>query len=419
VSEARREFKELVKAAHARGIEVILDVVFNHSAEGNERGPALSFRGLDNRAYYMLAPGGEYYNYSGCGNTLNANHPVAARLVADCLRHWVAEYHVDGFRFDLASILTRAPSAWQATPAQGHAAPGADGPGGAGGYLPEGGAGAPTGTPLSDPPLIEAISRDPLLRGTKLIAEAWDCDGLNQVGAFPHYGGRWAEWNGRFRDTVRAFVKGSDGSWAGAFASAVMGSPNIYAEANPADSDWWGCNGGRQWKGRRGPQHSINFVTAHDGFSLADLVAYNEKHNAANGEGNNDGEAHNLSWNCGVEGPSADAAVGRLRQRQTRNLACALLLRRGPAPPVRGGVGGAHGVPMLTMGDECGHTKGGNNNTYCHDSPLNWLDWGALGADADGFARFMRRLINFRRATPLLRRGGYVSDADVAWHAGS
>lgn len=237
----------------------------------------------------MLAPEGQYYNYSGCGNTLNCNHPAVRDMIVACLRHWVLEYHVDGFRFDLASILTRAHSAWHAEEVE---ADGSRAEPGAGGrvaadeqYLP-GGAGSPTGTPLSDPPLVAAIAADPVLRGTKLIAEAWDCDGLNQVGAFPHYGGRWAEWNGTFRDAARAYVKGADGPWAAAFASALCGSPNVYA-APAGDEDWWGTvGGGARWRGNRGPDASINFVTAHDGFTLADLVSYNEKHNEANGEEN-------------------------------------------------------------------------------------------------------------------------------------
>jgi isoamylase len=479
---AADEFRELVKACHRRGIEVILDVVFNHTAEGSEAGPTLSFRGLDNRVYYMLAPGGECYNYSGCGNTFNCNHPVARAFILDCLRYWVEEMHVDGFRFDLGSIMTRAHSKWHAqgappaeTAGEAEAEAGADvvddgaasgwseeeewaaGAGAAplsggaivnkqGARLPGGavelvaarkerggrrrpalpvcaapaprgvrslpalpapagnmtdGAGVPTGTPLADPALIAAISADPVLAGTKLIAEAWDCDGLNQVGAFPHYGGRWSEWNGHFRDTTRQFVKGTDGSWAGGFASALCGSPNVYANG-PGEDDWWGNNAGRRWKGGRGPTASVNFVTAHDGFTLADLVSYNEKHNETNGEGNRDGESHNLSWNCGAEGPSGEAGVAALRQRQMRNFTAALLL--------------AHGVPMILMGDEYGHSKGGNNNTYCHDSPLNWLDWDAAAADEGGLLRFTRHMIALRRAHKELRRGSYVAEGEVEWH---
>ncbi|KAK9792712.1 hypothetical protein WJX73_009712 [Symbiochloris irregularis] len=388
------EFKSLVKECHRRGMEVWMDVVFNHTAEGNQQGPCLSFRGLDNRMYYMLAPKGEYYNYSGCGNTLNTNHPSVAAFIRDCLRFWVTEMHIDGFRFDLASILTRAHSLWQAHPpneAASHATTVYNG------FVPDG-SGVPTGTPLADPPLVEMLSEDPVLRNTKLIAEAWDCDGLNQVGAFPHYGGRWAEWNGHFRDSVRQFIKGTEGQFAGAFATALTGSPHIYN--SPADEgDWWGTGSGAQWRSGRGPEHSINFITAHDGFPLADLVAFNKKHNDANGEGNRDGESNNLTWNCGAEGPTSKGKVLRLRARQVRNLACALLL--------------AHGVPMILMGDEYGHTKGGNNNTYCHDNQLNWFDWAAQAADATGFARFFRHLINLRRARPELRRAAYAGGGSI------
>lgn len=421
----------------------------------------------------MLAPEGQYYNYSGCGNTLNINHPTVRAFIVDCLRYWAEEMHVDGFRFDLASILTRAHSAWHPTAVvhtkkkgsrkgyydsddgdsetdeddediDGMTSALATFDGGAylsdDGYMSDG-AGVATGTPLSDPPLVAAIAEDAILRDVKLIAEAWDCDGLNQVGAFPHYGGRFSEWNGAFRDTVRAFVKGTDAagtgtSWAANFASALCGSPNVYA--SPAgEGDWWGTvGGGARWRGGRGPSASVNFVCAHDGFTLRDLVSYNEKHNAANGDGNNDGEAHNLSWNCGFEGegvlviegggrgeeassplssstsggrvttpvsnPAELASVSRLRSRQARNLAAALLL--------------SHGVPMLHMGDEYGHTKGGNNNTYCHDSPLNWFDWDAAARDDWGLLRFQRALLRLRMSRPELRRSTFVSDGEVEWH---
>lgn len=395
--EIQNEFKTLVKEAHRRGIEVILDVVFNHTAEGNEKGPTLSFRGLDNRVYYVLAPGGEYYNYSGCGNTMNCNHPVVRTFILDCLRYWVTEYHVDGFRFDLASILTRAHSAWhrQELDDSGNLIPGPSG------IIPDA-AGCPTGTPLSDPALIEMISDDPILRGTKMIAEAWDCDGLYQVGAFPHYGGRWAEWNGKFRDTVRNFIKGTDGPWAGNFAAALCGSPDIYANNTPPEDNWWANNAGRKWWGNRTPIASVNFITAHDGFTLSDVVSYNEKHNESNGEDNRDGENHNLSWNCGEEGPTGAWNVMRLRQRQMRNLFSALLL--------------SSGVPMFHMGDEYGHTKNGNNNTYCHDSPVNWLDWDAAKADSDGFARFSRLMVKLRRSSPVLQKTQYVNEGDIQWH---
>ncbi|CAK0735857.1 hypothetical protein CVIRNUC_000651 [Coccomyxa viridis] len=398
-SEVVREFKTVVRECHKRGIEVILDVVFNHTAEGNQNGPSISFRGLDNRVYYMLAPEGQYYNCSGCGNTVNCNHPIVRRFILDALRYWVQEMHVDGFRFDLGSIMTRTHSLW-------HPPSSLDSSSAADALAPQGiiedGSGAPTGTPMSDPPLVEMISEDPVLRNTKLISEAWDCDGLFQVGAFPHYGGRWAEWNGNFRDTVRSFIKGSEGPWAQAFASAVCGSPTIYAAEQPGEGDWWANNGGRKWRGGRGPQHSINFITAHDGFTLSDLVSFNKKHNEANGEGNRDGENHNLTWNCGAEGETAKHNVLRLRQRQMRNLAAALLL--------------SHGVPMILMGDEYGHSKGGNNNTYCHDSPLNWFNWDQAAADTKGFARYFQCLIHFRRRHRELRRSSYVDGSTIAWH---
>lgn len=423
-----REFKTFVKEAHKRGIEVILDVVFNHTAEGNEQGPTISFRGIDNRVYYMLAPQGEYYNYSGCGNTFNCNHPAARRFIIDCLRYWVEEMHVDGFRFDLAAIMTRAHSLWHSidkgllnddeireaamkryfpSDMSGEWSETSDiEEDGANVHEPEGGiipngAGEPTGTPLSDPPLIAAISSDPILSKTKLIAEAWDCDGLNQVGAFPHYGGRWSEWNGHFRDATRQFVKGTDGNWTGAFAAALCGSPNIYIN-EPGEHDWWGNNGGNRWKSGRGPTASINFITAHDGFSLADLVSYNEKHNEANGEDNRDGESHNLSWNCGEEGQTTDLSVNQLRSRQMRNFMTALLI--------------SNGVPMILMGDEYGHTKNGNNNTYCHDSKLNYFDWNAAREDKDGMLRFTKAMISIRKRFPAFRRSQYVSDADIDWH---
>jgi len=408
-AEISAELKQFVKETHRRGMEVILDVVFNHTAEGNEMGPSISFRGLDNRVYYMLAPEGQYYNYSGCGNTFNCNHPVVRRFIVDCLRFWVTEYHIDGFRFDLASILTRANSSWKrATQVneEGEVMPSFAGDGGKGGALviDEGvmsnGAGVPTGTPLAEPPLIEEISQDPVLMNTKLIAEAWDCDGLNQVGAFPHYNGRWAEWNGNFRDTVRQFMKGTDGPWAGSFAEVLCGSPSTYGNHN--SSSWWAQNAGQQWVGGRGPIHSVNFITAHDGFTLADLVSYNEKRNSANGEDNNDGEQHNLSWNCGAEGPTDNTKIQSLRGRQMRNFMAALLM--------------AQGVPMILMGDEYGHTKDGNNNTYCHDNHLNWLDWNRANADTDGLRRFVSHLIKFRRRRPELGLAHFPDGNAIQWH---
>jgi len=406
------EFKQMVKECHKRGIEVILDVVFNHTAEGNEQGPSLSFRGFSNRVYYMLAPKGEYYNYSGCGNTFNCNHPVVREFILDCLRYWVSEMHVDGFRFDLASIMTRNNSKWAAHPERPIDSTGVGNGNGNGSSSFSSSSSSPsfhwlddpeqcTGTPLSDPPLLSSISTDPILSKAKLIAEAWDCDGLNQVGSFPHYGGRWSEWNGVFRDNVRQFIKGTDGLWSGAFAGALCGSPDVYAKAKPAESDWWGNHGGYRWRGTRGPSASINFVTAHDGFTLADLCSYNKKHNEANGEANKDGEQHNNSWNCGQEGPSADEGVRVLRNKQVRNFATALMV--------------AQGIPMLVMGDEYGHSKGGNNNTYCHDGDINYFQWNVC-EEQKGLVRFFKRLIHMRKENPLFRQRSFLDGEKVQWH---
>ncbi|WRH67809.1 MAG: alpha-amylase family glycosyl hydrolase [Planktothrix sp. GU0601_MAG3] len=348
------EVKALVKELHKNGIEVILDVVFNHTAEGNERGPYISFRGLDNKTYYMLTPEGYYFNFSGCGNTLNCNNPVVRNIVLDCLRYWASEYHIDGFRFDLASILGRDP--W--------------------------------GYPLANPPLLEALAFDPILAKCKLIAEAWDAGGLYQVGSFPAYG-RWAEWNGKYRDAIRKFIKG-DGT-VGKMAQGLQGSPDLYAPAG------------------RGPATSINFITAHDGFTLADLVSYNDKHNEANGENNNDGANDNDSWNCGAEGWTDDPGINALRSRQIRNAIALLMV--------------SQGVPMILMGDEIGRFQNGNNNTYCHDSELNWMNWDLLEKNSDLF-RFFKHCINFRTAHPVLRNKyhfqnrDYVGSgyADISWH---
>jgi isoamylase len=338
------EFKEMVKQLHAAGIEVILDAVFNHTAEGDEHGPTLSFRGIDNPVYYMLHPEtGEYMNFSGCGNTLNCNHPVLRELVVDALRYWVMEMHVDGFRFDLASILGR----------------GQD------------------GSVLTSPPLLERLAHDPVLAQTKLIAEAWDAAGLYQVGSFPAWG-RWAEWNGKFRDEIRRFVKGDPGM-VPALASRLMGSPDLYSD------------------NLREPWHSINFITCHDGFTLADLVSYNGKHNEANGEQNRDGMNDNWSWNCGVEGLTQSSEVTRLRARQVRNLAALLLM--------------AHGVPMILAGDEAGRTQRGNNNAYCQDNEISWFDWSLLEKNAD-LLRFFRLLIRIRHEHPILRRGTFSGRND-------
>ena len=319
-----REFKELVKALHRAGIEVILDVVYNHTAEGNGDGPTLCFRGLANEIYYILDKDlTQYANYSGTGNTLNANQPIVRRMIVDSLRYWVAEMHVDGFRFDLASILARDES----------------------------------GRPLENPPVLWDIESDPVLAGTKLIAEAWDAAGLYQVGTF--VGDSWKEWNGRFRDDVRGFVKADRGT-VRRLAQRILGSPDIFGHQE------------------REPEQSINFVTCHDGFTLNDLVSYNDKHNEANGEGNRDGSDNNLSWNCGVEGPAEDAEVDRLRRRQIKNFIVTLLI--------------SVGTPMLQMGDEMRRSQRGNNNAYCQDNETSWLDWGLLARSRDLFL-FVRTLI--------------------------
>lgn len=328
------EFKQLVKSFHKAGIEVILDVVFNHTAEGNEHGPTLSFKGLDNKTYYMLTPEGYYFNFSGTGNTLNCNNPIVRSLVLDCLRYWAAEYHIDGFRFDLATILGRDP--W--------------------------------GAPLSNPPLIESLAFDPILSSCKLIAEAWDAGGLYQVGTFPAFG-RWAEWNGLYRDSVRRYLKG-DAGLVGQIAQRVLGSPDLYRMSG------------------RAPATSVNFITCHDGFTLADLVSYNSKHNEANGEGNRDGGDDNHSWNCGAEGWSDDPGIQQLRRRQMLNAFAILLTSRG--------------TPMLLMGDEFGRSQHGNNNAYCIDSPLTWVDWNLLQANAE-LQGVVKALIAFRHQHPALR----------------
>jgi len=328
------EFKQLVKSFHKAGIEVILDVVFNHTAEGNEHGPTLCFKGLDNKTYYMLTPEGYYFNFSGTGNTLNCNNPIVRSLVLDCLRYWAAEYHIDGFRFDLATILGRDP--W--------------------------------GAPLPNPPLLESLAFDPILSSCKLIAEAWDAGGLYQVGTFPAFG-RWAEWNGLYRDSVRRYLKGDPGL-VGQIAQRVLGSPDLYRMSG------------------RAPATSVNFITCHDGFTLADLVSYNSKHNEANGEGNRDGGDDNHSWNCGAEGWSDDPGIQQLRRRQMLNAFAILLTSRG--------------TPMLLMGDEFGRSQHGNNNAYCIDSPLTWVDWNLLKTNAE-LQAVVKALIAFRHQHPALR----------------
>jgi glycogen operon protein len=347
------EFRDMVKAFHRAGIEVILDVVFNHTAENDHEGPTLCFRGLENEAYYLLEPDrSRYANYSGTGNTLNANHAVVRRLIRESLRHWVQHMHVDGFRFDLASVLSR----------------------------------DETGQPLPSPPILWDIESDPVLAGTKLIAEAWDAAGLYQVGSFP--GDVWQEWNGRFRDDVRRFVKGDRGT-ASKVAARLLGSPDLYGHEE------------------REPEQSVNFVTSHDGFTLQDLVSYDRKHNEANGEGNRDGPNDEASWNCGAEGPTADPAIEALRSRQIRNFFTLLLL--------------SIGTPMISMGDELRRTQQGNNNPYCQDNALSWLDWTLLERHRD-VHRFVKSLIGFRRLrdvmiecdapslNELLREGG------IEWH---
>ena len=347
-----REFKELVRALHKAGIEVILDMVFNHTAEGDENGPTWSFRGIDNSTYYMLEPDtGKYLNFSGCGNTVNCNNPVVRDFIIDCLRYWVLEMHADGFRFDLASILGR----------------GMD------------------GRVLKNPPLLESLAYDPVLANSKLIAEAWDAAGLYQVGTLPSWG-RWAEWNGNYRDDVRKFVRG-DAGMTSALATRLLGSPDLYETS------------------AREPYHSINYVTCHDGFTLNDLVSYNEKHNLANGENNTDGTDANYSWNCDVEGPSDDPAVNQLRARQRKNFAAILLV--------------SHGVPMILAGDEMARTQQGNNNAYCQDNEISWLDWRMMASHAD-LLRFFQLLIAFRKRCPLLRRESFQLHGEggfhITWH---
>lgn len=348
-----REFKAMVKAFHDAGIEVILDMVYNHTGEGDERGATISFRGLDNSVYYILDPEtGRDLNFSGCGNTLNCNHPVVRDLILDSLRYLVTEMHVDGFRFDLASILGR----------------------GTGGEV------------LANPPLLERIAGDPVLANVKLIAEAWDAAGLYQVGSFPNWG-RWAEWNARFRDDIRRFWKGAP-DMVSALSTRLCGSEDLYRG------------------GGRAPYHSVNFVTSHDGFTLADLVSYNEKHNNANGEMNRDGLNENDSWNCGVEGPTSDPAIVMVRQRQMKNLAATLLL--------------SQGVPMILAGDEFGRTQYGNNNAYCQDNEISWLDWSG-SVQNKGLVRFFRTLIAFRRRHLLFKQREFFGQGSrmvpkLVWH---
>ena len=329
------ELKSLIKALKENGIEVILDVVFNHTAEGNEMGPCFSFKGIDNNVYYMLTPDAHYYNFSGCGNVMNCNHPVVRNFIIDCLRHWAIEYRVDGFRFDLASILGRDQN----------------------------------GAPMANPPILESLAFDPVLGKMKLIAEAWDAGGLYQVGSFPSWN-RWAEWNGRYRDDMRSFLKGDDGM-AGNAITRITGSHDLYSPES------------------RGHKASVNFMTCHDGFTLYDLYSYNEKHNEKNGWNNTDGDNNGHSWNCGAEGETDDPNVNGLRRRLIKNAFAALLCSRGPA--------------MFFAGDEFCNTQFGNNNAYCQDNIISWLDWSRL-EEFKEIHDFVRHMIQFRKEHPILRK---------------
>ena len=325
------ELKSLIKALKENGIEVILDVVFNHTAEGNEMGPCFSFKGIDNNVYYMLTPDAHYYNFSGCGNVMNCNHPVVRNFIIDCLRHWA----MDGFRFDLASILGRDQN----------------------------------GAPMANPPILESLAFDPVLGKMKLIAEAWDAGGLYQVGSFPSWN-RWAEWNGRYRDDMRSFLKGDDGM-AGNAITRITGSRDLYSPES------------------RGHKASVNFLTCHDGFTLYDLYSYNEKHNEKNGWNNTDGDNNGHSWNCGAEGETDDPNVNGLRRRLIKNAFAALLCSRGPA--------------MFFAGDEFCNTQFGNNNAYCQDNIISWLDWSRL-EEFKEIHDFVRHMIQFRKEHPILRK---------------
>lgn len=344
------ELKQLIRECHANGLEVIFDVVFNHTAEGDEHGPYISFKGFDNQIYYMLTPDGHYYNFSGCGNTLNCNHPVVQSLILNCLRYWVTEYRVDGFRFDLASILGRNEN----------------------------------GSPMSQPPLLQSLAFDSILGKVKLIAEAWDAGGLYQVGSFPSWN-RWAEWNGKYRDDMRQFLKG-DAFMLHAAAQRIMGSPDLY----PPEG--------------RGSNASVNFLTCHDGFCLNDLYSYNTKHNEGNGWGNADGTNDNYSWNCGIEGETDDPNILALRLRMMENAFAVLLCSRG--------------TPMFLSGDEFGDTRYGNNNPYCQDNPISWLDWSLLEKNRELFT-FVKYMIAFRKMHPSIRTdlpSGRFSFPSMSFH---
>ena len=350
------EFRDMVKALHQAGIEVILDVVFNHTAEGDHTGPTLSFKGLENQAYYILEQNSTIYsNYSGCGNTLNTNHEIVSRMIIDCLTYWVAEMHIDGFRFDLASVLSR----------------------------------SRLGHPLEDPPILWAIESEPILAGTKIIAEAWDAAGLYQVGSF--IGDRFAEWNGPFRDDVRCFVK-SESGMVKRLADRILGSPDLY------------------WRPEREPNHSINFVTCHDGFTLNDLVSYDNKHNEANGEDSRDGANDNCSWNCGEEGATNSPAIAALRLQQSKNLLTILLI--------------SQGTPMLLMGDEVRRTQLGNNNAYCQNTELSWFDWSGLEKNSY-LLRFVKGLIHFIQSLEIFQQESFLQvtygsqKPHIVWHGTS
>ncbi len=347
-----REFKEMVKQMHRAGLEVILDMVFNHTGEGDATGPTINFRGLDNSIYYLLDPcNGAYLNYSGCGNTMNCNHPLVRNLIMDCLRYWVCEMHVDGFRFDLASIMGRDRE----------------------------------GRPMANPPMVEQIAEDPVLANTKLIAEAWDAVGLYQVGSFSK-SSRWAEWNGRFRDQVKGFMAAKPVS-AAQLATRIAGSADLYQ-----------ANG-------RGPANSINYISCHDGFTLSDLVSFSRKHNQANGEGNRDGMDDHFIWNSGCEGPCDNPRINALRRRRIKSMAAILLL--------------SQGTPMLLAGDEFGRSQQGNNNAWCQDNPISWIDWSLAEKNHD-LLRFFKGLITLRREHSLFRRDNFFpvdNEDEVIWHS--